>query len=141
MRNNFLLFHHNSICRRMNILDELLSTETKYVQDIESILSGYKDVLENSFIGFKSGSKRKVKVVKLNIFRTNTQVTYLETWRKFTSSIPNHCFPNCLIVAQTFKLWPKFSLTTVRRFANSTAGQNYICKTRWISSQSSSSGE
>ena len=40
--------------RREKILEELLSTEEKYVDDLQSVLTGYRDRLEASNIGLKS---------------------------------------------------------------------------------------
>jgi len=40
--------------RREKILEELLSTEEKYVDDLHSVLAGYRDRLESSSIGLKS---------------------------------------------------------------------------------------
>ena len=43
------------ICsRREKILEELLSTEEKYVEDLNSVLAGYRDRLESSSIGQKT---------------------------------------------------------------------------------------
>ena len=32
-----------------------MTTEAKYVQDLEAVLTGYKDTLERTFIGYKAG--------------------------------------------------------------------------------------
>ena len=41
--------------RRRNVVDELVTTESNYVNDVHSILTGYKDVIEGSFIKDKTG--------------------------------------------------------------------------------------
>ena len=36
-------------------MDELVTTEANYVNDIHSVLTGYKDIIEESFIKDKTG--------------------------------------------------------------------------------------
>ena len=78
-------------------MDELISTEAKYTQDLESVLLGYKEVMENSFIGHRTGEKKCIRVCNL----TNAFYPRQHIWQ------PWRCLPASLWVpaASTLQMW------------------------------------
>ena len=52
-----------SIFRKENILEELLTTEASYVQDLEAVIKGYKKTLEKTFIGYKAGQVQRATLI------------------------------------------------------------------------------
>ena len=51
----YIIYLFCSKLRRENILEELVTTEANYVQDLEAVIKGYKNTLEKTFIGYKAG--------------------------------------------------------------------------------------
>ena len=63
--------------RREKVLEELLSTEEKYVDDLQSVLTGYRDRLESSNIGLKS-SKMFGNMEDIFVFHSQCLLPELE---------------------------------------------------------------
>ena len=47
-----------NVCRRENIIEELLNTEMNYVDDLKLVLAGYRDKLEMSQLSAKLSALR-----------------------------------------------------------------------------------